>query len=180
MKVFIIRHFKVKHIWESWYSSAEFDEACRMYDVEPIKAGSCSVDYDGQRVYVSELDRSLETARLIFGEKDFCRTGLINEVPLRSAFNTKRRLPTLFWYMFGRMQWFLNSKKQPETRRKTVGRAAEFVRVISELDEDIAVVTHGFFMHTLISQMKQVGYKPSKNRTLFRNGEVIVMENSKM
>ncbi|WP_051209460.1 histidine phosphatase family protein [Butyrivibrio sp. WCD3002] len=150
-----------------------------MYDAEPIKAGSCSVDYDGQRVYVSELDRSLETARLIFGDRDFYRTGLINEVPLRSAFNTKRRLPTLFWYMFGRLQWFWNSKRQPETRRETLRRASEFVRVISEFDEDIAIVTHGFFMHTLILQMKQVGYKPSKNKTLFRNGEVIVMENSK-
>ena len=159
LKVIIIRHFKVKHIWEKRYSSVEFDEACKMYDAAPIKAGSCSVDFDGKQVYVSELNRTLETANLIFGEKDFCKTGVINEVPLRSAFNTKRRLPLWFWNMLGRIQWFLGSKRQPETKQKTVRRASEFARVISEYDEDMAVVTHGFFMHTLISQMKQLGYK---------------------
>ncbi|MCR5341760.1 MAG: hypothetical protein K6E70_00155 [Butyrivibrio sp.] len=37
MKVTIIRHGKVKHIWKKSCSSDEFDEECRLYDTAPIE-----------------------------------------------------------------------------------------------------------------------------------------------
>jgi hypothetical protein len=42
-------------------------------------------------------------------------------------------------------------------------------------NEDCAVVTHGFFMHTLIRIMKNVGFKADKERVNYRNGEVILL-----
>ena len=41
--------------------------------------------------------------------------------------------------------------------------------------EDCAIVTHGFFMHTLIGIMKNVGFKADKERVNYRNGEVILL-----
>ena len=32
MKVIIMRHSKVKYIWKKWYTSDEFDKACKEYD----------------------------------------------------------------------------------------------------------------------------------------------------
>ena len=32
MKVIIMRHSKVEYIWKKWYTSDEFDKACKEYD----------------------------------------------------------------------------------------------------------------------------------------------------
>ena len=59
MRVYVIRHGKVLHDWKKWCTSAEFDD----------------------------LDRTLQTAEKIFGEEDFNRSALLNEVPLHSGFD---------------------------------------------------------------------------------------------
>ena len=75
---------------------------------------------------------------------------LINEVPLKSSFDTKTNMPLWFWNLTGRLQWFVNSRRQAEGRRQTRKRVKEFVELIRNDDMDIAVVTHGFYMHTLL------------------------------
>ena len=37
MKVIVMRHSKVKYIWSKWYTSDEFDKACKEYDRAPIE-----------------------------------------------------------------------------------------------------------------------------------------------
>lgn len=37
---------------------------------------------------------------------------LINEVPLKSSFDTKMNVPLWFWNLVGRLQWFINCRKQ--------------------------------------------------------------------
>mgnify|MGYP000972949515 CR=1 FL=1 len=32
MKIIIMRHSKVKYLWKKWYTSDEFDKACKEYD----------------------------------------------------------------------------------------------------------------------------------------------------
>jgi broad specificity phosphatase PhoE len=175
MVITIIRHGKVNHTWKKSCTSAEFDEECRLYDIAPIEDMSCARTYKAQKVYISTLDRSYQTARQLFGEKEFAKTALINEVPLSSSFDTKIKLPLWFWNVTGRLQWFYNSKRQIETRKQTRKRAEEFVQELLHSNEDCAIVTHGFFMHTLISVMKKHGFKGDNTSMNYKNGEVMTL-----
>ena len=42
-------------------------------------------------------------------------------------------------------------------------------------DEDCVIVTHGFFMHTLLSQMKHYGFNAAKTGIHYDNGEAVVL-----
>ncbi len=66
-------------------------------------------------------------------------------------------MPLWFWNLTGRFQWFVNSRRQDEGHRQTRERAKEFAGVIRNDDMDVAVVTHGFYMHTLLQELKKKG-----------------------
>ena len=179
MTVTIIRHGRVNHIWIKSCNSSEFDEECRAYDEAPIEGIENAKGPDADKVYVSELSRTHQTAKMMFGDREFTATELINEVPLRSAFDTKHRLPLWFWNTLGRLQWLFGSKRQPEPRFQTRERAERFAEQLIETDEDCAVVTHGFYMHTLIAVMKQKGLKADKGSIHYKNGEWVVLKKGK-
>ncbi len=175
MEVTIIRHGKVNHIWKKKCSSDEFDEECRLYDIAPIEEMSNVAIDDASKIYISTLDRSFQTAKKMYGHRDFYRTELINEVPMKSAFDTRLKIPTWFWRFSGRMQWIFYSKRQPESRRETVRRAERFTQDIIERDEDCVLITHGFFMHTLISVMKKRDFKVRNESAHYKNGEAVFL-----
>lgn len=175
MKVTIVRHGKVKHIWKESCNSTEFDHECMLYDNAPIEDVECSIDHTADKVYISTLDRTLQTGKKMFGEREFIASKHINEVPLRSSFDTRMRLPLWFWNMSGRLQWLVNSKRQVESRKQTIKRAESFVQDIIGKNEDCVLITHGFFMHTLISEMKRKGFKSGKTGIHYKNCEAITM-----
>lgn len=176
MRAVVIRHGKVLHEWKKWCTSAEFDEQCALYDRAQVDTKAVNVvTNDIQKIYISSLDRTMQTAKKIFGDEEFKITSTLNEVSLRSCFDTTIRLPLWFWNILGRLQWFTGSKRQPEGRNQTVNRADQFVNMIINQNEDCAIVTHGFFMHTLIRMMKKEGFKADNNRVSYRNGEAIVL-----
>ncbi len=55
-------------------------------------------------------------------------------------------------------------------------RARKFVAMISEENTDCAVVTHGFFMHTLLREIKKAGYRTDKSSAAYKNGEYVIAE----
>ncbi len=175
MRIVVIRHGKVLHDWKKWCTSAEFDEQCSLYDKAPIDVAVDKGVEDAQTVYISTLDRTFQTAEAIFGKRDFERTSLINEVPLRSGFDTAVKMPLWFWNVLGRLQWLTGIKRQPEIKSYTTIRAEQFVQQIIKSNEDCAIVTHGFFMHTLIKALRKEGFTADKNRVEYRNGEAIVL-----
>ena len=84
MKVIVMRHSKVKYIWSKWYTSDEFDKACKEYDRAPIEYTEQNItEINYKNIYISTLSRSKETAISIFGKVDLRQTVLIDEVPLR-------------------------------------------------------------------------------------------------
>ena len=181
MRIVVIRHGKVLHDWKKWCTSAEFDEQCALYDKAPIDVASIgtapasAMSNNAQNIYISELNRTLQTAEAIFGKRDFKRTSLINEVSLRSGFDTAVKMPLWFWNVLGRLQWLTGIKRQPEIEAHTTIRAEQFVQQIIKSNEDCAIVTHGFFMHTLIKALRKEGFTADKNRVEYRNGEAIVL-----
>lgn len=90
MKVIIMRHSRVKYIWKKWYTSDEFDKACKEYDSSFVEYTEQDFPYfNHKNIYISTLSRSRETAISIFGQTHLRQTELIDEVPLRSAFYSK-------------------------------------------------------------------------------------------
>ena len=175
MRVVIIRHAEVNFRWSRQCTSEKFDSEWRKYDHSLIKNVTYSIPpIEYRRIYVSELRRSRDTAKILFPDGTDFESGLINEVPLKSSFDTKVNMPLWFWNLTGRLQWFVNSGRQVEGRRQTRERAKEFVEMIGNDDMDVAVVTHGFFMHTLLKEMKKVGFKMTGASVKFKNGEYVI------
>lgn len=186
MNVTIMRHGKVHHKWKRWCTSKEYDEQCRLYDEAPLEERFIVMQGNSANpVYISTLKRSEETARQLFGDVKFVRSKLIHEVPLRSAFDTRIKLPTWFWNVAGRVQWYFGSGRQEESRKQTWQRAERFVRDIADKNQECAVVTHKFFMLTLIPVMEKNGFKenmPKRWRKAgrswknIRNGEMVIFQ----
>jgi broad specificity phosphatase PhoE len=177
MRARIIRHGKVDFQWRKYSTSEQFDRDCKMYDdapIFPLISGEPNVDY--QNIYISSLQRTKETANQLFGEKDFATTKLIDEVPLCASIVSNIKLPIIFWNVSGRLQWFLNIPLQKESRKETIYRATQFIKMIVEKDNDCIIVTHGFFMHTLLRQMKKQGFRISHSRLSYSNGECVIAE----
>ena len=177
MKIVIIRHGKVDFKWKKFSTSEQFIEDCKRYDETPILPMAFDIpEIDYQNIYISTLQRSRATASQLFGEKDFISTKLLNEVPLSASIVSNIKLPLMFWNFSGRLQWLFNSHLQKEGRRQTIYRAKQFIEMMMGKDKDCIIVTHGFFMHTLISAMKKNAFKISRTRLSYSNGEYIIAE----
>ena len=166
----------MKYGWRDFYSSEEFDRACREYDRAPIEATVLSVDQTAEGVvYISRLERSKSTALCFYGKAALKQTELLDEVPLRSSFDTELRLPFWFWNLTGRIQWFLNHPRQAEPRRLTERRAKKLVGKVCAAGENCILITHGFYIHTLVKEFQKAGFKTKQRRAYYQNGQGITL-----
>ncbi len=83
------------------------------------------------------------------------------------------------YFMIGRsgvrLQSLIGNKRQPEDREQTSKRAEQLVNMIIKRNENCAIVTHGFFMYTLIKVMKKQGFKVDSEHVSYKNGEKIIL-----
>lgn len=155
MKIRFIRHSNVMFDWKAMYNSSSFDLACVDYDSSPIQSGE-TIEFSEEIAYTSNLRRSEETARaLLKGRVELVKTDLLNEVPLRSFVDTTLKLPTILWMIVGRVQWYLNASRQPETRKQTRQRINTFLDHIEGKQQDCIVVGHGFYFSEMMAEMKK-------------------------
>ena len=177
MLVAVIRYAKVNMKWKFWLNSAEYNKGCSDYDAAPVLPVTVKLPQtEFRRIYVSALPRTTATARQVVGDRELHATPLINEVPDRAGFDTGLKLPMLLWSGISRVQWFTNMRRQPETRAETRQRASEFARHLLQQNEDCAVFTHGFFMITLLQEMKKQGFRVDHEHLHYANGEVVICE----
>ncbi len=91
MRITIIRHGKVNMKWPKKCSSNDFDKACDEYDRSDLESiNITTLDEQNGRVYVSKLLRSINTAKLLFPNKEYYEMSEIGEVPLKSFTDTKK------------------------------------------------------------------------------------------
>lgn len=181
MKITIIRHGKVSMKWPKKCTSVEFDKACAEYDqrdLEDINIFPLTITVG--RIYVSELSRSIDTAKRLFPNSESHEVLEIGEVPLKSFIDTQKRLPLWIWNVLGRVQWYLGSERQLEKRKDTMQRAHKVIDLCESRKEDCVLVTHGFFIHTLIKVLKSRGYNLVGNNQLdIKNLQIITAEKIK-
>ena len=180
MNIVIIRHGAVDYNIRKWSNSEEVNHDFEAYNHAPIISAKYHVPQgDYKAYYVSSLPRTLETAKTVFGERDYIATDLIDEVPISASISTKLKMPLAFWSISSRLQWLFNSKRQKESRKDTIIRAEKFVDGLILKGEDCALVTHGFFMITLLKVMKNKGFVVAGKTSGFSNGEFVVASNNK-
>jgi broad specificity phosphatase PhoE len=167
-----MRHFKVQHQWKDRYSSREFDFDQEAYDARPI-CETRDIEQDIEKVYISELPRARSTCECLVGEKRVVMTPLINEIKLRAFMETDWALPISVWDRMSLIQWRLGGRRQLETRRETIERANEFVRLVEAEEEDCIVVSHCLFLRELSGVMRKRGFRGQYLKELLKNGEMI-------
>lgn len=158
MKILLIRHAKVSMKWEQRYTPEEYDKACSLYDkadILPVENLLETGDYE--RIYVSELKRSVETAKKMFpfaSDTMFTQTSLLNEVPLMAYVKDHKSRAKWLYDIGGRLQWRFGNK-QKETCSETCARADELIKILEEKNENAILVTHGIFIEVLIRRLKK-------------------------
>ena len=164
MKVVIIRHGKVNMQWRKWYTSKQYDRDCANYDfADIVSIGSSPKNVASADIYISTLKRSRQTAEQLFGEGSFLETDLLNEVLLNSFCDCNVLLPLWIWNVMGRLQWLWQSRRQKEKRVDTQKRARQLIRKFLEKERDCILVSHGFFMRTLVRELKKQGFVIEKS-----------------
>jgi broad specificity phosphatase PhoE len=178
MKITIIRHGKVNIKWPKKCNSTIFDKACKEYDLADIESvDGFHIDIDCKKIYVSNFPRSLKTAQALFPRKNYIEMDNIGEVPLRSFLDLNVQLPLWIWNVMGRLQWYLNSSRQNESRHDTTKRADKVICELEKKNVDCVLVTHGFFMNTLINRLKKQGYSVNGQKLLrFSNLQMVTAE----
>lgn len=172
MNIYLMRHFKVDFEWEKKYSSNGFRSACEKYDNANIIKQTVEFNHADIQIYVSELIRSNLTYNSMDIDVKANTTSLINEVPLAPFTTTKFKLPTPLWMVLGRIQWFFNSKKQPETRHDTLRKIETLINRLEKERSDTLIIGHGFYFSQLKRVLKKQKYTGSR-KSYYKNGEII-------
>lgn len=77
----------------------------------------------------------------------------------------------------GRIQWYIGSSRQLEKRKNTIQRANKVIDLCESQNEDCILVTHGFFMKTLIRVLKNRRYQLlGNNQFAIKNLHLICAE----
>lgn len=171
MRIVLIRHGRVLVEWKKSYTPAGYDAENELYDRSPI-APLEPIDIPIEKVYVSTLPRTEATAAFLVGEKRLEKTSLINEVPIRSPFDSARSWPVHFLNFLATLQWHGGSRRQRETRARTDLRIDAFLDKIEAEGEDCIVVGHGIYFYEMMKIMKRRGYSGEPRRYM-RNGEIV-------
>jgi len=172
MDIYLMRHFKVNFKWKKKYTSKEFKIACQQYDNANIIKQNITFHHKKINIYISELTRSNLTYETLDILTNPTKTNLINEVPIAPFINTNFKIPTTIWMLFGRLQWYFNIKKQPETKRDTLNKIENFLNELEKEKNDILIIGHGFYFSQLKIRLKKMKYS-GKGKSYYKNGEII-------
>lgn len=178
MKIGIIRHFKVDYTPEKFMNSLEFERYVKNYNLANILVNNLNLDTNitWDKCYCSDLSRAITTAKTVYNG-DLETTKLLKEVEMYPIFNTSFKLPILFWNISARLAWKYNSKTQLENKDMTITRASNFIKTINlSSEKNILIVSHGFFLFTLINMLKKEGFKGRIPKRL-KNGYLYILEN---
>lgn len=162
----LIRHAMVDFDWEKSYTSKTFDLACAEYNIRPIRHNKQSdidvkkIDNDG-KVFISDLPRTRETAKLVFPGQTYIEDEIFTEVPNRSFIDTELLIAKRIWATFGRIQWFFNSKRQYENLKETLVRADRGIEKLEKtITPDTVLVCHEVLLRVMVHKLRGRGYLP--------------------
>lgn len=169
--IYFLRHFKVKDNSKSWLNSEEFNQWVKSYDTFELEYNSVVLPKNIDKIYVSSQNRAIKSADFL--NFNYKINDLLVEVPIKSFIYTKFKLPKWLWLFVGRLAWFFNLK-QLETKEETNERIENFIQNL-DMNSNILIISHGFFMILLLKKLKKIGYRGDIPRRI-GNGKVYILE----
>lgn len=160
MIIGLIRHFKVNYQKKFFMTSKEFKEWEENYNKsDVIKKDVELMGVMWDKCYSSTLIRAMITAQHVYKE-NIVHNDLIRETIIDPIFHSDVKLPYWFWAVSGRLAWYFNHKSQEENKKITIEKARQFVDLlldgaIKEGNNNILIVTHGFFMYSLQKELRK-------------------------
>jgi broad specificity phosphatase PhoE len=163
MKIGVARHFPVPHNHYDWLNKKGFGQWIKWYDLEAEVQVLTRPDITQQWdvCYCSDLKRTKITAHTLY--KDTIQTQpLLREVPY-AVFPFPVPMPLVIWKVLARIGWWANMKFQVEveTHAESLTRAKSIISSLVEKhpEENILIVSHGFFMQYLNKELHKIGFK---------------------
>jgi len=169
--IYFLRHFKVKDNSKSWLNSEEFNQWVKSYDTFELEYNSVVLPKNIDKIYVSSQNRAIKSADFL--NLNYKINDLLVEVPIKSFIYTRFKLPKWLWLFVGRLAWFFNLK-QLETKEETNERIENFIQNL-DMNSNILIISHGFFMILLLKKLKKIGYRGDIPRRI-GNGKVYILE----
>jgi broad specificity phosphatase PhoE len=169
--IYFLRHFKVKDNSKSWLNSEEFNQWVKSYDSFELEYNSVVLPKNIDKIYVSSQNRAIKSADFL--NLNYKINDLLVEVPIKSFIYTRFKLPKWLWLFVGRLAWFFNLK-QLETKEETNERIENFIQNL-DMNSNILIISHGFFMILLLKKLKKIGYRGDIRRRI-GNGKVYILE----
>lgn len=169
--IYFLRHFKVKDNSKSWLNSEEFNQWVKSYDTFELEYNSVVLPKNIDKIYVSSQNRAIKSADFL--NLNYKINDLLVEVPIKSFIYTRFKLPKWLWLFVGRLAWFFNLK-QLETKEETNERIENFIQNL-DINSNILIISHGFFMILLLKKLKKIGYRGDIRRRI-GNGKVYILE----
>lgn len=170
--IYFLRHFKVNDSSKNWLNSSEFDNWVKDYDTFELEYSDVFLPKNIDKIYVSSQNRAIKSADFL--DLDYEINDLLVEVPIKSFINTKFKLPKWLWLFAGRVAWFFNFK-QIETKNETNKRVEDFTQNL-DINRNILIISHGFFMMLLVKKLKKIGYNGNISSKM-SNGKVYIIKN---
>lgn len=177
MKIGIVRHYKVDYEPKKLMNYSDFNNYIADYDKASIIQNEINLNgYKWDKCYCSDLKRAIETSLSIFNG-NIETTELLREVIMYPVIKLQYKIPNFIWSISSRIAWKINHKSQLESINDTRKRAKEFLSFIDiNKNENILIVSHGFFLITLIEGLKALGFKGDIPKKM-KNGYLYILEN---
>lgn len=169
--IYFLRHFKVKDNSKSWLNSEEFNQWVKSYDTFELEYNSVVLPKNIDKIYVSSQNRAIKSADFL--NLNYKINDLLVEVPIKSFIYTKFKLPKWLWLFVGRLAWFFNFK-QIENKKETDKRVEDFIKNL-DINSNILIISHGFFMMLLIKKLKKSAYTGNISKSI-KNRETYVLQ----
>lgn len=176
MIIGLVRHFKVDCKVKKMMSSTEFEKYNADYDNSPVIENKIDLGcIQWNKCYCSDLTRVIITAKNFY-DKELEITDLLREVKMYPVKKLEIKIPSFLWSIFSRIAWKLNHISQLETVDCTRKRAKEFLSKLDlNSDENILIVSHGFFLITLVSELRKLGFRGDVPKKM-KNGYLYVLK----
>ncbi len=170
-RIYLLRHAEVSIEQPVWGKAEKVREYKKQYNLAPVKQeipGELRAIADSlsaiSKIYTSNLPRSKQTARLLFGDSAIIETdSRLNEIEYPVLNNKLVKIPVKFWLSLSRGLWMLNLNNKETNSLKDekdkISKLARELTLTSEKEENVFIVGHGFFNRMMLKELKKTGWR---------------------
>ena len=168
MRIVLVRHGRPAMGRSRWIGHAAFAAYIDDYQAAGLDQGSAPPDellaeVKGiKRVFTSELQRSIDSARVLLPKAELVSTPLFTESPLASPRVPALRLKAPAWAVMSRIAWHGGFRPGIESYGQSKHRARKALELLvgeAETEGKAVLVAHGYFNAILGRALVQRGWR---------------------